>query len=114
MRRWQIAALGLATAAAGSLYALDNGLYVGSAFYVSGTPCCPESDVVLKRCKYLFVTGVSEIPAGNGTRIVPGAKKRNDGLSTGGWVDVPKPMPEDLGFCRVFGSGQNSIGLLTR
>jgi len=78
-------------AAAAALFALDNGIYVGSKFYIRGATCCPDSDEIVKHCEYFFVTGVSELPAGNGLRISPGARKRNEALAAGKW---PEADPE--------------------
>jgi hypothetical protein len=40
-----------------AIYALNRGIFIGSISYPIG------ADVVQKKCRYLFVTGVSEIPA---------------------------------------------------
>jgi len=42
---------------AGGIYGLNRGIFVGSAEYFV------DQGIVQKRCRYLFVTGVSEIPA---------------------------------------------------
>jgi hypothetical protein len=40
-----------------AIYALNRGIFIGSISYPIG------ADVVQKKCRYLFVTGVSELPA---------------------------------------------------
>ena len=52
-------------------YALDHGIYVGSAVYIAGADCCPDLDVLQKKCRYLFVTGISEINARDGLVEAP-------------------------------------------
>jgi hypothetical protein len=54
MRRCLMAAPFVAAAA---VYALDRGIFIGSADHVIGQA------VLQKKCRYLFITGVSEIPA---------------------------------------------------
>jgi hypothetical protein len=73
----------LLSAGAGS-YALDHGIYVGTTLYRWGpAPCCPEMGAdVVKRCRYLFVTGISETTA-------------QDGLTQG-------DQPPFKGYCTLF------------
>ena len=79
-------------------YGLDHGIFVGTKRYVLGpAPCCPSENVTLiKRCRYLFVTGVSEIDAEDGRVSAPSpvtdAAAYRDALS----------KPEN-GYCRLFG-----------
>lgn len=56
-----------------AMYGLNRGIYVGSQRYVSGAPCCPGDDEIQKRCRYLFVTGISEIDARDGSVAAPNA-----------------------------------------
>lgn len=103
----------------GAILALDSGIYAGSKFYIRGATCCPDSDEIVKHCEYLFVTGIAELPAANGTRISPGAKKRNEALAAGQWPEPDPardsiPVPPDQGFCRLFGSSQAAVQFLTR
>jgi len=113
MRVWPAAIAAIAFGAA-VLYALDSGVYVGPNFYVRGATCCPEQDEIVKYCRYLFVTGISEIPAGNGTRTVPGERKRNEDLAAGIKSEWQPAAPPDQGYCRIIGSGQAEVQLLTR
>src|ERR1700733_572115 len=113
MRHWKIAGLSAAAVAAITVYALDSGIYVGSNFYVRGATCCPEQDEVIKYCRYLFITGTSEIPAGNGIRTIPGERKRNEAMAAG-IPQGPRPEPPDQGYCRIFGSNQAGDHLLSR
>lgn len=77
-------------------YALDRGIYVGSKRYVVGADCCPDVDYIQKRCRYLFVTGISEIDAHDGQMPAPGARRNIAALSTA----LQKP---ENGYCRLFG-----------
>jgi hypothetical protein len=120
MKHWKIAGLiSVPVVCAAAIFALDNGIYVGSKFYIRGATCCPDSDEIVKHCEYFFVTGVSELPAANGTRISPGARKRNEALVAGKWPEPDPerdsvPVPPDQGFCRLFGSSQAAVEFLTR
>ncbi|HLF58555.1 MAG TPA: hypothetical protein VI732_02895 [Alphaproteobacteria bacterium] len=51
-----------------AIYGLDHGIFVGTTLYRAGPPpCCPEEgDLITKKCRYLFVTGISEIVAHDG------------------------------------------------
>lgn len=94
---------------AGAVYALDRGVYLGSEFYTVGAPCCPELDKIQKRCKYLFITGISEVPASDGERSAPGTLMRDGIEPPPGWHEPPrdyvkKPLARDNGYCRIFGS----------
>jgi len=77
-------------------YALDRGIYVGSKRYVSGADCCPDLDTIQKRCRYLFVTGISEINARDGQVDAPRA--RTDKAAQLAALEKP-----DNGYCRLFG-----------
>ena len=50
-----------------TIYGLDRGIYIGSVSYYL-QPDKPRSpgEVIIKHCRYLFVTGISEIPAHGG------------------------------------------------
>ncbi len=41
---------------AGAIYGLDRGIYIGTKSFV-------KEGFLVKRCRYLFVTGISEVPA---------------------------------------------------
>lgn len=51
---------------AGILYALDRGIYVGSSSQILPAGSFGKEDYVLKECRYLFVTGITEKPAHGG------------------------------------------------
>ena len=59
-----------------AVYALDRGIYVGSARYVMGYEADfpQDSDFLQKRCRYLFITGISEIDAHEGRVAAPHAR----------------------------------------
>jgi hypothetical protein len=78
-------------------YALDRGIYIGSKRYVAGADCCPDSDTLLKRCRYLFVTDISEIDAADGEVDAPRA--RTDAAAFKRALALP-----DNGYCRLFGT----------
>ena len=65
MKRYWIVALLFVIAPA--IYGLDRGIYVGSVSYYL-EPDKPRSpgEVIIKHCRYLFITGISEIPAHGG------------------------------------------------
>ena len=67
-----------------AVYGLDHGIYIGTTLYRYGpAPCCPKMGAdTLKKCRYLFVTGVSEILA-------------HDGLTEG-------TNPPFSGYCNLF------------
>jgi len=52
----------------GAVYGLDHGIFIGTTLYRYGpAPCCLEMGAdTIKKCRYLFVTGVSEIEAHDG------------------------------------------------
>ena len=53
-----------------AIYAIDHGVYVGSVMYQTS----PRSGALrfnIMRCRYLFITGVSEIDAADGQAIAP-------------------------------------------
>ena len=55
-----IAIIVIALAVIGSVaYGLDRGIYVGSTSHI-------VQGVIYKRCRYLFITGISESPAHGG------------------------------------------------
>jgi hypothetical protein len=68
-----------------AIYALNRGIFVGSINYPMG------GDVVLKKCRYLFVTGISEIPA-RGSHLDRDPSMRGIGLTT-----------NDNLYCHLFG-----------
>jgi hypothetical protein len=78
-----------------AVYALDRGVFVGSSRYVTGADCCPDLDYIQKRCRYLFVTGISEIDAIDGTVDAPNARK--DRFA----VTAAMNKPEN-GYCHLF------------
>jgi hypothetical protein len=78
-----IAACLLVTAFAA--YGVDRGIYVGSTDYLL------EEVWIIKECRYLFVTGVSEIPARGG--IFEGTPLRGQ----------RKANETDRLYCRLFG-----------
>jgi hypothetical protein len=88
-----IAALGIIAMAA---YALDRGIYVGNVRYTYGADCCPDLDKIHKRCRYLFVTGVSEIDARGDMTPAPHARSDTAALEAA----LKKP---DNQYCRLFG-----------
>jgi hypothetical protein len=92
MKFWVIPILTLIGMAA---YALDRGIYIGSERYVMGAECCPDLDYIQKRCRYFFVTGVSEIDAFDGQ--VPAPRARTDASAR----EKARWLP-DNGFCRLF------------
>jgi hypothetical protein len=56
-----------------AIYGINRGVFVGSKRYVASAECCPDLDTIQKRCRYLFVTGVSEIDARDGVVSAPRA-----------------------------------------
>lgn len=90
---WLLAAL---VAVAMGAYALDRGIFVGSERYVFGAPCCPDTDSIVKRCRYLFVTGISEIAAVDGEVSAPRVTRDPEALR----VAMQKP---ENGHCPLFG-----------
>jgi hypothetical protein len=77
---------------AGIVYALDRGIYVGSTSYILPAGSFGKEDYVLKQCRYLFVTGLSEKTAHGGEfDVVP---------NMGGRQPVKNA---DRLYCRVFG-----------
>ncbi|HEY1935992.1 MAG TPA: hypothetical protein VGG99_28635 [Acetobacteraceae bacterium] len=42
-----------------AVYGLDHGIYIGTESFI-------REGIIFKNCRYLFVTGVSEIPSRNG------------------------------------------------
>jgi hypothetical protein len=77
-------------------YAIDRGIYVGSVRYTGGADCCPDNDYIQKRCRYLFVTGISKIDARDGQVMAPRA--RSDASAQ--LAALAKP---ENGYCRLFG-----------
>lgn len=69
---------------AAAVYGLDRGIYIGSTSFVNG-------GLFVKRCRYLFVTGVSEVPAHGGASM---------GLTTVPGVQLVQNA--DALYCRVF------------
>jgi len=76
------------------VYGLNRGIYVGSERRVSGYRCCPDADILVKSCRYLFVTGVSEIRA-RGSVDAPRASIDENALS----LALKKP---DNSYCHLF------------
>ena len=79
-------------------YALDRGIYVGSERNLMGygSDSGGNLDYIQKRCRYLFVTGVSEIDAHDGKVAAPRARSDQTALEDA----LKKP---DNGYCRLFG-----------
>ena len=77
------------------IYAINRGVYVGSERYVMGAPCCPNTDYIQKRCRYLFITGISEIDAIDGQVGAPNATHDPAALAKA------EKMP-DNGYCHLF------------
>lgn len=59
MKRYLVIAFPFAIVLA--IYGLDHGIYIGSTTYTT------ETIFIHKICRYLFVTGVSELPARGGS-----------------------------------------------
>ena len=70
--------------AACALYGLNRGIFIGTKLYEWGpAPCCPYMGAdIVKKCRYLFVTGVAETTA-------------HDGLTLG-------TKPPYSGYCTLF------------
>jgi hypothetical protein len=66
------------------IYGLDHGVYVGSTSFM-------RDGIIYKNCRYLFVTGVSEIPSRDG---------RNDNIPVLRGRRLPD-WPDNL-YCRFF------------
>ena len=88
--------IGASLAIAFGVYALDRGIYIGISDYWFGpAPCCPnEGDSVLRKCRYLFVTGISEIAAHDGLTTGIGSSSR---------VAYSTPSTSPKGYCSLFG-----------
>jgi hypothetical protein len=78
------------------VYGLNRGMFVGSERYVFSAECCPDLDTIRKRCRYLFVTGISEIDARDGEVSAPRANTDRTAFK-----DALK-KPEN-GYCPLFG-----------
>lgn len=98
------------------IYGLDRGIYVGSRNVLKAAPCCPDIAEFQKRCRYLFVTGVSEIDARDGAISVYDVTSdlREAGFSSKEIVEdfakngIPTRIAERLSrlgndYCRLFG-----------
>jgi hypothetical protein len=83
--------------AGGAIYSLDHGLYVGTALYAQRpAPCCPEEPTILTRqCKYLFVTGIAEIPANDGRTKITEAEFAASRM-------LGEEHPPAKGYCTLF------------
>lgn len=90
-----VLAIGTLIVFAMAAYALDRGIYVGSERYVMGIEPMPSGDFLQKRCRYLFITGISEIDAHEGRVAAPHARTDPAALETA----IKKP---DNGYCRLF------------
>lgn len=97
-------------------YGLDRGIYVGSFDALYSAPCCPDTAYFQKRCRYLFVTGISEIDAHDGRTSVYNVTSdlKEAGFSSKEIVEdfikngIPPRINErlsslDNGYCRLFG-----------
>lgn len=51
-----------------AVYGIDHGVFVGTNVHIWGPPPAlpEEGNLVVKTCRYLFITGVTEIPAHDG------------------------------------------------
>jgi hypothetical protein len=89
-KRHLIVAIPVAIAVA--IYGLNRGIFVGSVDYVIG------EKLFQKKCRYLFVTGVSEIPArGSVFDAIPAPEAQGfRGMYT-------TDRRSDNLYCRVFG-----------
>ena len=72
-------------------YALDRGVYIGSERRVLSYPHDPNGVLIMTRCRYLFVTGISEIDASGQVPLV-----------------TPSPSVDRKGFLAVAGEPDNS------
>ena len=53
-------------------YGLNRGIYVGKRSYIDGETLRDGSHLIRETCRYLFITGVSELPAkGNALEQYP-------------------------------------------
>jgi hypothetical protein len=67
-----------------TIYGLDRGIYIGTTNFT-------REGVIFKNCRYLFVTGISEMPSRNGrTDHIPMLRGRR----------LPD-WPDNL-YCRLF------------
>jgi len=80
--------IAIASVVGSIVYGLDRGIYVGSTSTVAG-------NFLYKKCRYLFVTGITELPAHGGlgaqipvAQLVPGFQSASE--------------PDRL-YCRFFG-----------
>jgi len=71
-----------------AIYALDRGVYIGSKSAVA-------EGILRKNCRYLFVTGVAEVPAHGGVADQIPAGRFAPGFQLAGG-------PDRL-YCRFFG-----------
>lgn len=69
---------------AGAIYSLDRGIYIGTKSFVN-------EGLLIKRCRYLFITGISEVPA-RGAPPIGNLPKLGVQLAD---------QPDQL-YCRVF------------
>ena len=76
-------------------YGIDHGIYVGFRRYAAGADCCSDLEYIQKRCRYLFVTGISEIDAQDGRVSAPRARNSQAALETA-------LLEPDNGYCRLF------------
>lgn len=105
-----------------SVYGLNRGIFVGSENIIMGAPCCPNLDVIQKECRYLFVTGISAIPAKQGQMSIADLLKNSkQKLAAAGFSDaeiskwaneekqkgadnlLSKRPDMDSGYCPLFG-----------
>jgi len=79
------------------IYALDRGIYVGTSdYWFDPAPCCPdEGRSVLRKCRYLFVTGIAEITAHDGLTTGIGSRYGSSAYAT--------PNTGPRGYCSLFG-----------
>lgn len=84
-----------AIVAASAIYGLNRGIFVGTERYVRGFECCPDAHKIIKRCRCLFITGVSEIDARDG--IVQAPRARTDPAALQAALAL-----RDNGYCSIF------------
>jgi hypothetical protein len=85
MRRKPAILITCAVVVVAAAYCVDRGLYVGSRSFVN-------EGMLIKRCQYLFITGITEQPA-HGAPPIGNLPKLGMQLAD---------QPDQL-YCRVFG-----------
>jgi hypothetical protein len=84
--RYHLIAAGVVgVVSAAAIYGLDRGIFIGSETHES-------AGFLIKRCRYLFVTGIADMPARGGSLERVGMGKGTQLAE----------LPDGL-FCRLFG-----------